>query len=189
MDWQVNASRLKSSASEKPFAPGDTMVSYLTRAEQGEIVRIDLREEERGELGNFGPVVGWWSSIVPTPEETQAETNKQQLRTTEGIFLSLYPEPEDEDEDAETDESAEDDQAEQEIIDDPELAADRDTLKYLLSLMLERKRILKPVGRAKPGDPTIYRHPKLDREFEVPSIDITGEAVLRIQEQLQAIIG
>ena len=168
------------------------MYSYLTRAEQGEIVRIDLREEERGELGNFGPVIGWWSSIVPTPEDSQAETNKQQLRTTEGIFLSLFPEPEDADDSETTDseeEAADKIEAAQDIIEDPELIADRDTLKYLLSLMLERKRILKPIGRPKPGEPTLYRHPKLEREFEVPSIDITGDAVLRIQEQLQAIIG
>lgn len=173
------------------------MYSYLSIGEGGAIVRIDLRDEERELLDASQPIMGWWSSMVPSSEQTQAEVNRQQLRNTEGIFLSLYPAGENEAESPsncmETSMKLPPEklslEADIQQTESVQINTDKDTLKYLLALMLERKRILKPVGRPKPGEPTLYRHPKLERTFTVPAVNISGEAVLRVQEQLQAIFG
>ena len=108
-----------------------------------------------------GTVLGWWR------QEAKAEETKskhQAVKTAEDLFLSLYAEGADPSE-------------------------ERATLKSLLALMLERKRILKPRGKALEGKPQQYFLVKTKETFEIPAVDLTAEAVRKIQEQLWAVIG
>jgi hypothetical protein len=57
-------------------------------------------------------------------------------------------------------------------------------LQHLLALLLERKRILRSLGiRAKDGLQR-YRHAKLDREFEVPVLEVDGKLMEKIMETM-----
>ena len=86
------------------------------------------------------------------------------MATTEELFLSLFEESGAEGEE------------------------DRAVLKQLLALMLERKRVIKRVGPSTQGVQR-YRHPKQDREYDVPMDDLNPEKLVRIQEQLQLLVG
>ncbi|MEM9226593.1 MAG: hypothetical protein AAGA45_01360, partial [Verrucomicrobiota bacterium] len=65
--------------------------------------------------------------------------------------------------------------------------AERATLKQLLALMLERKRLLKRVGPTKEGV-QVYMRPKHEEEYPVPMDEIAPEQLLAVQEQLKLLV-
>ncbi|MFR6034093.1 MAG: hypothetical protein ACLUKN_13550 [Bacilli bacterium] len=62
-----------------------------------------------------------------------------------------------------------------------------DVVKQMLGLLLERKRILRPVGRPRNGVQK-YIHAATKREFDVPQKNLDEDLILKIQNQLGAII-
>ena len=97
------------------------------------------------------PVLGWWGRRL-RKDLDESEANREAVASTEEFFLSLY-----DDRAGDIEESA--------------------VLKYLFAIMLERKRILKPVGRAMPGEPQTYLMRKSGRKFDVPIVDVTAQSV------------
>ena len=159
-DWQVKSLSKHSEHSGREFLKGERIISFLVRTEEGNLVRADILEEEKEVYQSPGVVLGWWGSWL-NEEEDNFEGNSGETASVEEFFLSLY-----DDEDRELEEKA--------------------ILKYLFAIMLERKRILKPVGREDPGNPQTYLMRKLGRKFIVPRVDVTAESVTRVEEQLKA---
>jgi len=62
------------------------------------------------------------------------------------------------------------------------------TLKLIVGLMLERKRILRRLPLKSTNKLITYVHGKTKSEFEVEGIDITPKVVMKVQEQLQILI-
>jgi len=144
--------------------------------ENGELQRTDVREKEKENFSMPGRLLGWWSQLVGD-EEDPAAHRRQAIKTSEDLFLSLYcmeAEPEgDSQDDCDTD----------------QVEADkRDVLKYILAIVLERKRIIKPLSAARMGVPQRFLHRRLQQEFVVPAVDVNGEVLTTIQEQLEAIL-
>ena len=160
IDWQVKSLSKHSEYSGREFLNGERIISFLFRTEEGNLGRADVLEEEKGAYRPPGVVLGWWGRRL-RKEEDGDEASKASVASTEEFFLSLY-----DDEERELEERA--------------------ILKYLFAIMLERKRILKPVGRVEPGEPQSYVMRKLGRKFVVPSVDVTAESVMRVEEQLKA---
>jgi len=55
--------------------------------------------------------------------------------------------------------------------------------------VLERKKILRPKGRAADGVRQLYEHAKNKQLYEVPAGDLSPDFFLSLQEQLGALVG
>ena len=162
MDFHLKPVSRQSQATGRLFEPGQRIVSYLCRDEEGELIRVDIFEEEKENYAPTGTVICRWDQTLKEKEDPAAE-ERQNVRSTEDMFLSLY------DEEAETTEES-------------------DVLKYLLAIILELKRLLRPAGRPPSGEPQIYRHPQTGREYAVPQLDLTADSVRHVQAQLKKIL-
>ncbi len=160
IDWQVKSLSKHSEFSGRKFQSGQRIVSFLFKNEEGDLGRADVLDEEREDFRPPGAVLGWWGRRL-RKDLDESEANREAVASTEEFFLSLY-----DDRAGDIEESA--------------------VLKYLFAIMLERKRILKPVGRAMPGEPQTYLMRKSGRKFDVPIVDVTAQSVMRIEEQLKA---
>lgn len=164
MEWQIKTISRKSSRSGEPFAPGDVAVSliYLDAAE-GSVARADLHESELDEFELAGELLGRWRRVIQDPDEASAQASDT-LTSAEDFFFSLF--------ENESDEPAE----------------ERDMLKHLLALMLERKRVLRALGQRKGEDTLTYLHVKSKTEVIVPIRDMSRELMLKIEDTLGDIV-
>ncbi len=162
MDWQVKPAGRLSQISGEAFSPGQKIISYLYKDEGDNLRRMDALAAETDNFSAPGPILGWWTQTVKD-QKGEAEVRRRVIETSEELFLSLYEEGVDS-------------------------AQESETLKFLLAIMLERKRILKRCGKPAAGEPQHYRHSKSGEEFDVPQVDLTAASVLKIQEQLQVLI-
>lgn len=168
MELQLKPIGRHSTVSGQAFEPGQKAISWLFLGADGGLLRADALEAEEPAVQIDGTLLCKWRRIVREPGEN-ATARRQALLTAEDLFLALHPgEPGDGDE-VETM--------------GPEMAGDSETtaaLKHLLALMLERKRILKPLA----GQPDRYLHPRSRRVFTVEPVDLTAGIVIRLEERL-----
>ena len=160
-DWTLRPLAKSSDLSGRPFAPGDAIVCFLFRNLNQELQRHDVHGDEAETYTPTGYLVCRWNRTVRERIDDEAEARKHTLATAEEIFVSLY----------DTD-----------VADGP-IDPDKDALKHLLALMLERKRLLRPA----PGRPGIMVLGKDKREFLVPAVELTPHRLISLQEQLQAL--
>lgn len=164
MDWQIKTMAGKSSATSAEFKPGDTVLSLIYKdSSDGLLARVDLLEGEVEEFKLPGVPLGCWKRIIK--EDGSQELNRQeQMLVAEDFFFSLF-----------------------EVSKEGKTNAGADeleALKHLLALLLERKRVLRVVGpRAKEGV-QLYRHPKLEREFEIKVITVYPELMQKIMDTM-----
>lgn len=143
--------------------PGNTVRSYLYRNEEGMIERVDVLDANRDRLAIPGNVICSWGHRIKDREATEAEEKRAALQSADDIFLSLYEDtPADEDE----------------LLEEA-----RDRLKFFLALQLERKRVLKPLGKRK------FKHMPSKREFVVPDMAITPELITRFEKEISLMSG
>ena len=69
-----------------------------------------------------------------------------------------------------------------------EAREETDMLKHLLSLILERKRVLRAIGDRKRSGEQCYRHIKTKDEIFVPISNITTELMIKIEKTIGDII-
>ena len=162
MEWQVKPVGRLSQLSGEAFKSGQKIISYLYKDDGGDLQRYDVLTAETDNFSVPGQILGWWTQVV-RDMQNEANARRRAIETTEDLFLSLYEEGA-----VKTDES--------------------EVLKYLLAIVLERKRILRPIGKLSGGEPQLYRHSKSGEEYTVAQVDLTASNVLKIQDQLQAVI-
>jgi hypothetical protein len=165
MDWQIKTLSRKSSLTGEAFQPGDRAVSLVFKEESsGELGRADLHESELESFELRGQLLGRWTRVIRDPED-DADHARETMASAEDFFFSLYEETADKD------------------------AGDvSDTLKYILALMLERKRVLKVVGPRQFEGSQLYRHVKNKQEVSVPLVDISRGLMLKIEDTLGELI-
>jgi hypothetical protein len=152
-----------SRVSQRPFAEGDRVVSYLIRSVTNEIERHDVLAAEDVDYRPAGFVFCRWAQLFrPRMMEENHERNLK--LTAENLFLTL---------------------ADPANEPDP---ANRPLLQFL-SLMLERKRVLRPRGVSADGGSTIFEHMKTHQMYEIPAGELTPEFFVKIQEQLGLLVG
>ena len=164
LEWQIKPLSKKSAVSEREIKPGDTVVCAVFVDDIGNLDRMDfLKDEFRADSIN-GRLVGRWERIVAeNPEADERAARRMALASSEDFFISLY------------DDAVEVD------------SADVDVIKQMLALLLERKRILRPLGRPS-GGLQKYIHAQSGREFIVPQRNVDEALVVKIQSQLGSII-
>jgi hypothetical protein len=157
MDWPSKTLARMSYASGRPFAVGERVTCVIFRGPEG-LQRADLGEEEAAAWQAPGDVLGRWVRAVDDPEESLRLQRRQALASAEELFLALMQET-------------------------GGAGPDKELLAQFLALMLERKRILRPVGPAQNGRQR-YAHSKLGQEFSVAQEELTAERVVALQGQL-----
>lgn len=163
MDWQFKPTARVSVISGESFQEGERIECFIFLDEDAVIQRADVKSNELDTFQVPQTLLGRWSRVVKTPDEEKREAQKQALATSEDIFLSLFAEGiENSDEQA--------------------------TLKQILALMLERKRILRAVGTVQ-QEVQRYLHVKTKDEYLVPMRMLNPEQLVRVESQLEAIIG
>ena len=146
------------------FKEGDRVTSFLIRNEASvEVVRHDMLESARAEFTPEGFVACQWTHVFK-PRKAGENPERELKLTAENLFVTLA---------------------------DPsvELAPENERLVQFLSLMLERKRLLRPKGRSADGRRTVYEHAKSKQLYEVPAGELSPEFFLSLQEQLGALVG
>lgn len=164
LDWQIKPLSKKSSVSGRDINAGDTVVCVVFVDSLGNLDRIDCHLDEFDSEKIDGKIIGRWERVVSAnPEEDERNARRMALSSSEDFFVSLF----DEDSTVETEEA--------------------DVVKQILALLLERKRILRPRGRAIKGVQK-YVQSSTGREFSVPQKDLDESLVVKIQSQLGSII-
>ncbi len=164
MDWRVKTLSKHSHASGKPLQPDQEIVSYLYKNEEGELLRADVLAEETEKFSPSGAIVGWWGHRIKD-SESEAEARQAALKTSEELFISLY-----------------------QVEGETGHSEESDILKYLLALMLERKKILKPVPGQGKAESQTYLLRQTETEYEVPNVEISADMLHNAKEQLRLII-
>ncbi len=163
MEWELKPFGKKSSASGNPFNDGDTIHCFLIQDEAGNLSREDLLHDDIEQLDAGVLILGRWTRIFKAQPDVRQE-NLDHQKTLEGLFFSFY----------ELGEAME--------------SVEADALKQIVSLMLERKRILRRIAKSADQETIHYIHVKSKTEFEVPNRDITPKLVMQVHEQLNALI-
>ena len=160
MDWQIQSLGRVSSVSGERFAPGDIVVCLIYVQVDGELGRADMLEEEE-EIFEVEPtsIVGRWKREVKQPGSDN-EAKQQSIQSAEDLFLSLFA---------------------QEKISPADEPEDLRILKHFLSLMLERKRVIRAVSPRSMKGQQPYIYIKTKENYEVPIVDVTPEALLKVQ--------
>lgn len=164
LEWQIKPLAKKSGLSDREIKPGDTVVCAVFVDELGNLDRLDAHKDDFDDSKLRGKVIGRWERVVSeNPEADERAARKMALASSEDFFVSLF----DEGSAVETDEV--------------------EVVKQMLALLLERKRILRPQGRASKGVQK-YVQVSTKREFSVPQKNLNEELIVKIQNQLGSII-
>lgn len=164
MEWQFKAIARKSTLSGEAFEPGDRVVCLIFSGDaDGDLGRADLRPEEVDDFELPGEPLGRWSRVVKDPDDESVNA-KETMASAEDFFFSLF---------------------ENEATDALEEVS---MLKHLLSLMLERKRVMRAIGPRQRSGTQRYVHVKSKREFDVPIVEISTALMLQIENAIGDII-
>ena len=164
MTWQIKTIASKSSLSEAVFKLGDKVVCLIFKDEAtGDLSRADILVHEVEAFKFPGLLLGRWNRVINTLDEEKVNDHDR-VESAEGFFISLYHNAHHSDEE------------------------ETNVLKYLLALMLERKRLLRPIGPSIEKGMQHYFHVKRKQEFEVPIVDISSDLMFKIQDTLDDLI-
>lgn len=150
-------------ATGRPFAAGDRVVSRLVRDAAGAYLRHDVAEADNAGFTPSGLPVCSWTQLFK-PRDTNVDPARLLRLNAENLFLTLA---------------------------DPATgnAPENARLIQFLALVLERKKILRPKGRAADGLRQLFEHTKTKQLFEVPAGDLSPDFFLSLQDQLGALVG
>ena len=163
LEWQIKP-LAKKSAGGADIKPGDEVVCAVFIDRAGNLDRADFLKGEFDPKAIDGKIIGRWERVVSAnPGEDEKLARKMSLASSEDFFISLFDE-------------------ESEVV-----ADETDVVKQMLALLLERKRVLRPLGRPRDGVQR-YVHAATKREFDVPQRSLDEDLILKIQTQLGSII-
>jgi hypothetical protein len=171
MELNLHPIATKCFVSGHDFQENDRVVSYLVREASGEVARRDLQASEDG---RFMPPAFVYCRWVVAFKQRKAEENADRTLklTAETLFLTLAT-PVGGSESSEHSESS--------AINTP--------LLQFLTLMLERKKQIKPRGLTEDGARHLYEHMATHQLYEVPVGDLNAEFFQKIQEHLGVLVG
>ena len=168
MGWEFKNVAAISSLSGRAFQPGEKVICILFKDAQGQLQRLDLGVEEAETVALPSEALGKWTCFAKHHEPQAKE--KPKWESAEALFLSLFLERSD----PTTDTAY-------------AFSPEREALKQILALLLERKRILKPQGKPK-SLLQAYIYPKTQEIYKVPIGGIAGEVLEQVRSQMRALL-
>jgi len=166
-EWSLQTGSRKSTGSDEPFIDGQKVRSVLCILEGEGLVRLDFNPEEEIRLGNASPIAQWLRTF--RSNEAEKELAREAIESADDLFDQMMAQ-----------ESSNDEAEEQEEI--------RNVLCFLLALHLERKRVLRPIGRVQANGAQMYRHPKKNCQYEVQAVGLRPELIRSIEKQLDLVL-
>lgn len=162
MEWQVKPISRRCAVSDEPLKVGDRVICVIYKPEGAPLERADMLEAHFEKFQPAGIELGRWTREVKDRAEEEREARLQLLATREEFFLSLF-------------------------ADDTDPTGEKAVLKQLLALLLERKRILRALGKPA-GNIQRYLHVRTRDEFDVPTDEFQPEQIAQIQPALEALV-
>ncbi len=162
MDWQLKPLARHSVVSGEPFAIGERVVCVLYRGSSGEVERADMKESEADGFVRTLSVLGRWTREVGEVGEEMRMARAQALQNAEELFLSLCKGSGGE-------------------------GDDKEMLKQILALLLERKRIVRPVGRPRDGRQR-YIHPRTKETFDISGAELAPDQLEPLRDKLEFLV-
>ena len=147
----------------RSFEEGDRVVCYLVREATGEIGRHDVLAAEDGTYTKPAFVFCTWT-VAFKAKRAEENPGRALKLTAESLFLTLA-----------------DPLAEPNEMNTPML--------QFLALLLERKKILKPRGVSADGSKQILEHARSRERYEVPVGTLDEAFFIKIQSQLDLLVG
>jgi hypothetical protein len=163
MELTLHPSAKTCRASGREFAGGDRVVSHLVREATGEIGRHDVLASEDAAYAKPSFVFCSWT-VSYKPRRADENPGRTLKLTAENLFVTLG-----------------DPAAEPNAANTP--------LLQFLALLLERKRLLRPRGLTPGGERQIYEHVRSHQLYEIPVGNLDAEFFIRIQGQLDLLVG
>jgi hypothetical protein len=173
MVWQIKAFSHRCCVSGEPLEVGEHYVSYLVVDNSNELQRFDVSASHDEGFEPEGQLLCRWRQLYKK-EPAQDDSARRQRETAEGLFLSLYDEP------------ADDNTPEEER---EKLAEQAEILKKFLGLLLERKRVLRPRGTSPDGKLRLLEHVRSKSILAVPAGELSQDELMRISDRLNALVG
>jgi hypothetical protein len=164
MDLNLQPLATSCYVSGTPFGDGERVISFLIRSETSDdVMRYDVASAARERFTLPGPVACSWVHVFKARKAGENPERELKL-TAENLFVTLA---------------------------DPanEIAPENERLVQFLALMLERKKLLRPKGRAADGARNLFEHAKSKLIYAVPAGELSPEFFLAIQDQLSALVG
>lgn len=156
MEWSFRPLTKRCAATGTSFSDGDEVVSLIFKPEQGELERYDVLASNISAFSPEGTLLGQWKRIfAQNPDSAVAQ--KQLLANLEEFFESLFTS-------AQTFEG--------------------DLLKQLLALLLERRRVIRALGKPANGVQT-FLNVRSREEFLVPIFAFSPEDVARVSDVME----
>ncbi|MCG8525624.1 MAG: hypothetical protein MI748_04535 [Opitutales bacterium] len=166
-DWQIQSFSRKCAVSGESFEPGDQVICLLVDNLSGELGRVDIRKDKEEELQLEGEIVGRWNRVIKPPESQNTQDKKQEVQSVEDLFVSMV-----------------------ESTDVEIRSNSTKCMVYILALFLERKKVLKVIKKSGiPQNFLNFRHPKMEKDFLVESIEMTPENMGHIEKNLNILEG
>jgi hypothetical protein len=147
----------------RAFAEGDRVVSRLVREPSGEIARHDVLASEDANYTKPAFVFCTWT-IAFKAKRAEENAGRTLKLTAENLFVTLA-----------------DPLAEPDEMNTPML--------QFLALLLERKKILRPRGLSADKQRQVFEHAKTHQMYEVPVGTLDEAFFVRIQGQLDLLVG
>lgn len=159
INWQIRDFGKQSSISGRDFKDGSVIICLLYKnINDEELLRVDLDQDEYDKFKEEDNLIllGKWSRIYS--HKKKIVSKEERKLSAESLFISLY---------------------------DSEVCSDtlkeKNLLKYLFALSLERSRILKSVPLIKNALQQDFIHIKTKQVFKVPIENINRNNVAKIE--------
>lgn len=171
MVWQIKPFSHRCVVTANPFEAGEQYVSYLVIDDNNELQRFDVSAEHDEEFQPEGELLCRWRQVYKKEPEKDDSARKQR-ETAEGLFLSLY-----------------EDAGEQAGEEEEPGGEEGEIMKKFLSLLLERKKILRPRGDSPDGAFRLMEHARTKAIYPVPAGELSPNEFMRIGDRLNELVG
>lgn len=163
MELNLHPLATKCYVSGREFAEGERVVCYLVREADGLTGRRDVIESEAANMQAPAEIFCRWV-ISYKPRKAGENADRNLKMTAENLFVTLA---------------------------DPTNPPDETNTPLLqfLALMLERKKILKPRGQTPDGARNVFEHARSHQRYGIPVGDLNAEFFVKIQGQLDVLVG
>ncbi|MBP1574341.1 MAG: hypothetical protein J6C34_01840 [Oscillospiraceae bacterium] len=153
MEWIIKSFSRACAVSGVPFSDGDEVICFVCRGnDNDEVSRFDVLSINASRFHPNGKVIGQWKKKISSNLSKKIDF-EQKLAYQEEFFFSLY---------------------------EGEESNEKDILKQLFALLLEKKRILRSFGR-KNVQKQKFVHIKSKKEFLVPVKDFSPEDLTSLE--------
>lgn len=128
------------------FNGGDEVICLICRSNEGELLRFDVLKQKISDFSAPGTLIGQWKRVI-SDKNSNSLNSGQKIANQEEFFLSLF---------------------------EGDSNREKEILKQLFALLLEKKRVLRSVGEILNGYQKVL-HIRSRRELLIPIFEIMPE--------------